>query len=187
MGPFSYIPFMECNHAILNMKTTANGFININNDKIKFENSIGYMEKDWGSSFPKSYIWCQGNNFKKSNASFMISIADIPFKNFHFNGIICDLIINNEEFKFTTYNNAKIVEYYVDNNFLNIILKKGHYYLNINSKYNTGSKLFAPVKGKMEKDIFESISATISVTLREDDVVIFSDISTNCGFEIVYE
>ena len=36
MGPFSYIPFMECNHAILNMKTTANGLININNDKIKF-------------------------------------------------------------------------------------------------------------------------------------------------------
>lgn len=81
MGPFSYIPFMECNHAILNMKTTANGFININNDKIKFENSIGYMEKD----------------------------------------------------------------------------------------------------------IFESISTTIRVILRKDDVVIFSDISTNCGLEIVYE
>lgn len=187
MGPFSYIPFMECNHAILNMKTIANGFININNNKIKFENSIGYMEKDWGSSFPKSYIWCQGNNFKKSNASFMISIANIPFKNFHFKGIICDLIINNKEYKFTTYNNAKIVEYYVDSNFLNIILKKGHYYLNINSKYNTGSKLLAPVKGKMEKDIFESISATISVTLRKEDVVIFSDISTNCGLEIVFE
>ena len=59
--------------------------------------------------------------------------------------------------------------------------------MNINSKYNTGSKLFAPVKGKMEKDIFESISATISVTLRKDDMVIFSDISTNCGLEIVYE
>ena len=187
MGPFSYIPFMECNHAILNMKTTANGLININNDKIKFENSIGYMEKDWGSSFPKSYIWCQGNNFKKSNTSFMISIADIPFKNFHFNGIICDLIINNKEFKFTTYNNAKLVEYYVDNNFLNIILKKGKYYLNINSKYNTGAKLFAPVNGKMEKDIFESISATISVTLKKDNTVIFSDTSTNCGLEIVYE
>ena len=187
MGPFSYIPFMECNHAILNMKTTANGLININNDKIKFENSIGYMEKDWGSSFPKSYIWCQGNNFKKSNTSFMISIADIPFKNFHFNGIICDLIINNKEFKFTTYNNAKLVEYYVDNNFLNIILKKGKYYLNINSKYNTGAKLFAPVNGKMEKDIFESISATISVTLKKDNIVIFSDTSTNCVLEIVYE
>lgn len=186
MGPFSYIPFMECNHAIINMKNIANGFININNDKLKFDNSIGYMEKDWGSSFPKSYIWCQGNNFKKSNASFMISIAYIPFKNFHFNGIICDLIIDNEEYKFATYNNAKLVEYYIDNNFINIILKKGHYYLNVNSKYTTGPKLAAPIKGKMEKDIFESISATISVTLRKDDVVIFSDISTNCGMEIVY-
>jgi len=71
---------MECNHIILSMKNKANGFININNQKIKFKNNIGYIEKEWGSSFPKTYIWCQGNNFKKSNTSFMLSIANIPFK-----------------------------------------------------------------------------------------------------------
>ena len=65
MGPFSYIPFMECNHAILSMENTVEGVININNDKINFHNNIGYIEKDWGYSFPKNYIWCQGNNFKK--------------------------------------------------------------------------------------------------------------------------
>lgn len=117
----------------------------------------------------------------------MISIADIPFKSFHFNGIICDLIIDNKEFKFTTYNNAKLIKYDVDNNSLNILLKKGHYSLNIDSNYNTGLKLFAPIKGKMEKDIFESISTTINVTLKKDNMVIFSDTSTNCGLEIVYK
>ena len=110
MGPFSYIPFMECNHAILSMQNTADGSININDNKIKFNNSIGYIEKDWGCSFPKSYIWCQGNNFQKSNASFMLSIADIPFKLFTFRGIICDFIIDKNEYKFTTYNNAKLTK-----------------------------------------------------------------------------
>lgn len=185
MGPFSYIPFMECNHAILSMKNTADGLININNNKMNFNNSIGYIEKDWGCSFPKSYIWCQGNNFQKSNASFMISIADVPFKLFTFKGFICDLIIDKNEYKFTTYNNAKLLEYDVSNNFLNIILKKGSYYLNIKSEYNTGLKLSAPVKGKMEKDIFESISTSITVTLKRNNVVIFSDTSKNCGLEIV--
>lgn len=84
MGPFSYIPFMECNHAILSMQNTVTGSININNNKIDFNKGIGYIEKDWGCSFPKSYIWCQGNNFKNSKASFMLSIADIPFKLFEF-------------------------------------------------------------------------------------------------------
>jgi len=185
MGPFSYIPFMECNHAILNMKSRANGVIEINNNKMNFYNGIGYIEKDWGYSFPKSYIWCQGNNFKKSDASFMVSIADIPFKAFHFRGLICDLIIDDNEFKFATYNNSKLIEYNVDNEFLNIILQKGRYYLEIKSKYDEGLKLYAPVKGKMEKDIFESISTSITVTLKKDNIIIFSDTSTNCGLEIV--
>ena len=29
MGPFSYVPFMECNHAIISMQNTINGCINI--------------------------------------------------------------------------------------------------------------------------------------------------------------
>ena len=185
MGPFSYIPFMECNHAILNMKTRADGVININNNKINFDNGVGYIEKDWGTSFPKSYIWCQGNNFQNSNASFMVSIADVPFKGFDFKGIICDLIIDNNEFKFATYNNAKLIKSEVKDNCLNIILKKGRYSLNISSEYTAGLKLFAPVKGRMEKNIFESISASISVTLKKDNIVIFSDTSMTCGLEIV--
>lgn len=187
MGPFSYIPFMECNHAILNMKSRADGEIHLNNTNINFDNGLGYIEKDWGCSFPKSYIWCQGNNFQNSNASFMISIADVPFKAFNFRGIICDLIIDDVEFKFVTYNNSKLIKYDVNDNSLDIILMKGCYSLNISSKYDEGLKLFAPVKGKMEKGIFESISASITVTLKKDNLVIFSDTSTNCGLEIVHE
>lgn len=185
MGPFSYIPFMECNHAILSMQNRINGSININNSIISFKNDIGYIEKDWGCSFPKSYIWCQGNNFKKSNTSFMLSIADIPFKLFTFRGIICVLLIDNKEFKFTTYNNAKLIEYDVRDHLLNITLKKGSYLLNMQSKYDGGLKLFAPVKGKMEKDIFESITSLVTITLKKENDIIFSDTSTNCGLEIV--
>lgn len=185
MGPFSYIPFMECNHAILSMKNTCNGIVNINNNSIIFDNGIGYIEKDWGNSFPKSYIWCQGNNFKTPNVSFMLSIADIPFKAFHFRGFICDLIMNNKEFKFTTYNNSKIIKYDISNNNINITVKKGKYYLDIVSNYSDSFRLSAPVKGKMVKDIFESISSKITLTLKVNNRTIFSDTSTNCGLEIV--
>lgn len=184
MGPFSYIPFMECNHSILSMKSSANGLININDKEIKFNNGIGYIEKDWGYSFPTSYVWCQGNNFKNSNSSFMLSIADIPFKIFNFRGVICDLMIDNNEFKFTTYNNTKITKYDVDDKLLEITLKKGSYTLNIKSIYDDRLKLSAPVKGKMEREIFENISSTIIVKLKRDNKVIFFDKSINCGLEI---
>lgn len=185
MGPFSYIPFMECNHAIISMQNTINGSININNETIHFNNNKGYIEKDWGCSFPKSYIWCQGNNFKKTNASFMFSVADIPFKLFTFKGLICVLLIDNKEFKFTTYNNAKIVECDIKKDSFNITLKKDLYILNIKSKYSRGLKLAAPVKGKMTKDIFESISTSVNVTLKKEKKIIFQDTSNMCGLEIV--
>lgn len=54
------------------MSSRADGSITINNKNIAFDNGVGYIEKDWGSSFPKSYIWCQGNNFENSNTSFML-------------------------------------------------------------------------------------------------------------------
>lgn len=72
----------------------------------------------------------------------------------------------------------------MDNNSLNITLKKNDYFLNIKSQYNKGLKLSAPVKGKMERDVFESICSTILVTLKKNDTLIFSDTSKNCGVEI---
>lgn len=185
MGPFSYIPFMECNHAILSMKNDIFGFIKINDKRLEFNRDSGYIEKDWGTSFPESYIWCQGNNFNKSNASFMLSIAKIPFKIFSFKGIICDLIIEDEEFKFATYNNAKLIKSKIDNRNFDITLNKDNYYLKVKSNYNKGAKLYAPIKGKMDKNIFESVCASIEVTLKENNKTIFSDISENCGIEIV--
>ena len=56
MGPFSYIPFMECNHAILDMKHTIYGSLLINDTIYDFNNGSGYIEKDWGISFPSSYV-----------------------------------------------------------------------------------------------------------------------------------
>lgn len=185
MGPFSYIPFMECNHAILCMKNKVCGKININGNEMDFDDGIGYIEKDWGCSFPKNYIWCQANNFKNSNVSFMLSIADIPFKVFNFRGVICDLIIDDKEYKFTTYNNSKIIKYNVNDKYLNISLKKGNYNINIKSKYDKGLNLKAPVKGAMNKEIFESISASVHITLKKENENIFSDVSKNCGLEIV--
>ncbi len=185
MGPFSYIPFMECNHAILSMQNEIQGVIHLNKQKIDFHSGTGYIEKDWGCSFPKSYIWCQGNHFPTKKASFMLSIADIPFKIFHFRGLICIFILGDQEFKFTTYNCAKIIKYSINQDSFDITLKKGIYEFNIQSRYANRLKLMAPVKGKMEKDIFESITATITVTLKKNQKIIFSETSTNCGLEIV--
>lgn len=57
--------------------------------------------------------------------------------------------------------------------------------MNIKAKYNKAVKLSAPVKGKMTKNIFEDISASVTVTLKREREIIFSDTSNMCGLEIV--
>lgn len=185
MGPFSYVPFMECKHAVLSMKNIVYGSIKINDNLLDFNSGLGYIEKDWGSSFPESYIWCQGNDFDNSDAGFMLAVANIPFASFHFKGFICDIIVENREFRFATYNNSKLVNCDIDNTSLNVTLKKNKYIFNVTSASNDSFKLLAPIKGKMEKDVFESICSDVVVSLRKDNCLIFSGVSKNCGVEIV--
>ena len=93
--------------------------------------------------------------------------------------------MDNKEYKFTTFNNSKIIKYIIDDNYLAITLKKNNYYLEVKSIFDKGLKLSAPDKCKMQKDILESISANISITLKLREKVIFSDSSSHCGIEIV--
>ena len=41
MGPFRYVPFMECRHSVFSMTHTVNGSLNINGDKHEFDNGAG--------------------------------------------------------------------------------------------------------------------------------------------------
>ena len=79
MGPFSFVPFMQCYHGILSMNHSISGALQINGDTIDFEGGRGYMEKDWGRSFPSGYIWMQTNHFSTPGISIKASIAKIPW------------------------------------------------------------------------------------------------------------
>lgn len=185
MGIFSYVSIMECNHSIGSMRHSCKGMININGDEICFNNGIGYIEKDWGCSFPSSYIWCQGNQFENSNGAFMISIATIPLGVIKFKGLICSLIVDGKEYRFATYNGTKIVRCDIDSDMINIVLKKRDYCLKIFSKSDNGHVLNAPVKGEMSKNINECINGVIRVILVKGSDILFDDVSINCGVEVV--
>jgi len=79
----------------------------------------------------------------------------------------------------------KDISFSLKENSFNVTFKRNLYVLNIKSKYNKGLKLSAPVKGKMVKDIFESISESVTVTLKKGKEIIFCDTSNMCGLEIV--
>ena len=184
MGPFSYLPFMECYHSILQMKGEVNGNIQLGNKDYSILKGISYIEKDWGTSFPESYLWIQANTFNQENVSFMLSIAQIPLFKTNFTGLICALMIGKKEYRFATYNNTIIINYEIINEKLYVTIKKGCLMLSLDALLTSKFELFAPKKGEMIRTIEESICSKIHLILKENEKVIFEDTSINCGLEI---
>ncbi|MEL7569833.1 MAG: tocopherol cyclase family protein [Eubacteriaceae bacterium] len=186
MGPFSYIPFMECYHAIVNIHHEISGQIEFNGDNIDFNNGYGYIEKDWGTSFPKAWIWLQSNHFYKDNASVMFSIAKIPFMKRRFSGFISFLRVKGEIYYFATYTNAKIRKLYIHNNKLEIIINDKDYIFELYAENSSGGLLKAPQKGEMVREIYESIDAKVRVVLKDKKGnLLFEGEGTNAGMEVM--
>lgn len=107
MGPFCIFPNMQCNHGIISLSHSLSGFLQINGELMSFDNGLGYIEKDWGSSFPERYLWVQCNDFNDKNLSIFASVAKIPIFKSHFTGCICVVYYHGKEYRFATYLSAK--------------------------------------------------------------------------------
>lgn len=99
MGPFAYLPAMECIHSVISLSHRLSGQLSVNGRTIDFTGGKGYIEKDWGSSFPKRYIWLQSNHFGREGSLFF-SWADIPMLGTAFQGYIAHLYYGGEHHRF---------------------------------------------------------------------------------------
>ncbi len=88
-------------------------------------------------------------------------------------------------YRFTTYNGAKIVELRTTEENVNIRLRRKNLELIIEAERNDGGTLKSPVMGNMKGRIKESLASRIRIRFVRDNKVIFDDVGTNAGLEIV--
>ena len=105
MGPFVWIPFMECRHSVYSMHHTVKGELFLNGKKYTFCGGDGYWEGDRGYSFPTEYLWTQ---CLFEGGSLMLSVAEIPFCGGTFTGVIGVVWWKGKEYRFATYLGAKV-------------------------------------------------------------------------------
>lgn len=185
MGFFGYFNFMECYHGIVSMTHHLDGEISLNGKPISFHESKGYIEKDWGKSFPRAYVWLQSNHFKDPKTSFMFSYADIPFIGFYFKGLIANLYYQGKEYRFATYNFAKVIHEMIEPRKVNYILKKGKYRLELTAQSSNEIDLASPKDGQMINSIKEGLSGTIHLKFFIRNKLIFEDMGYHAGIEIM--
>ena len=186
MGPYSFVPFMECYHGIVSMNHDIEGSLFHNGKQISFDNGKGYMEKDWGHSFPKAYVWMQSNHFSKSSISFKSSVAIIPWLKSSFIGHIAGVLIDGELIEFTTYNGTKLNSCDISKEEVNISMENKLFKLKIKALREKATTLAAPISGFMDGRIDESMKAQIKVKLinKKLNKIILNDTGKSAGIEV---
>ncbi len=177
MGFFKYFP-MECRHGVISMKHKLKGMLTIGNEVYDFNDGTGYIEFDKGKSFPRRYVWIQSN--EKEDFSIMLSVADIPFCGFFFEGCICAIIYKGQEYRLATYLGAK-AQVFSDK--VIIIQKNMKVEANI---IDAGMHfdLLYPIRGKMKGIVKEHNNSKIDFKFYIDNKLVVDAVCENCGFEI---
>ena len=186
MGPFSFVPFMECYHGILSMNHGLKGDLCFKEGNISFSKGLGYTEKDWGHSFPAGYIWMQSNHFSTPGTSVKASMAIIPWLGSSFIGHIAGVLFNGKLYEFTTYNGTKVKQCLITEKTVKIEMENRQFRLNLHAKRDQATSLAAPIAGFMDARIEESMKATIEVGLfdKKTNAFLLKDKGSSAGIEV---
>lgn len=191
MGWYRFVPGMETYHGVLSMDHGLSGSICVDREAIDFSRGRGYIEKDWGRSFPSSWIWAQSNSFDRPGVSVVVSAAKIPWMTGAFVGNIAGLLLDGELHRFATYTGAKLTCIETGDNEAHLKLADKHEELEVHVRGCEALILKAPVLGAMESRAAESLGGTIDVTLRTlrggRAGIVFRGAGRKAGIEVMNE
>lgn len=186
MGWYSFVPRMECYHGVVSLDHGINGYVDYQGHRLDFSDGRGYIEKDWGTSMPESWIWLHANTFTDPETSVMLSVAKIPWRGRYFIGFIAFFLHDGRLYKFMTYNHSRIRSISLTGSNFNMELSGRAGIMSISAQQKAAGKLKAPVHGLMERYIKESVDSLVSIELKNSTGrVIFSGEAPRAGLEIV--
>jgi hypothetical protein len=186
MGWYSFVPFMECNHGVLSLDHKVVGHLKLDGRDVDFTGGRGYIEKDWGRSFPRGWVWIQTNHFDKPGTSLTASIGRIPWLGSAFRGFIIGLWHHKRLYRFATYTGATFVELKITDTQVHMQVQDARYQLEIEAMRSKGGLLHVPFREGMLKRLSHSLSAKVFVRLsqRVPKRAIFSGTGRHAGLEI---
>lgn len=186
MGWFGWVPVMECYHGVLSFDHTLNGALMVDGEQLAFSGGRGYLEKDWGKSFPGGWVWMQSNHFGTPGVSFSASIAIVPLAGGWFPGFLAGLWQNGQFTPFATYTRAQTERLDLDDDRVTWVLADATHRLEISAHRGGASVLPGPTRKDMDLRVPETLQGELEVRLtdRATGVVRFEDTGRCAGLEV---
>lgn len=155
MGPLRYLPFMKCSHDIISMAHSLDGKILMNGKTLGLNEGKGYIESDYGKSFPKTYFWAQCNDFKQQECSIVAAVADLNVLCLPIRGCFAVIQYQGQEYRLASYLGAKVILLRKNK----VCITQGKYTLYIQTYDREPQELKAPQLGTMNRTIYEDVSS----------------------------
>ncbi|MBC5629546.1 hypothetical protein H8S20_11665 [Clostridium sp. NSJ-6] len=186
MGFYNYLNFMECYSQVCALDGNIQGVLTINDELIDFHGGKVYIEKNWGKSFPLSWLWIQSNYFNDKRATVTCSVGEIPFPLKSFRGFLIGVTVDDIFFKFTTMNRSHL-DIKLNNNDITLQVKNKNFKLSLKTKSTKDNFILChgPKDGKMIPYVKETLTGTVQIELLDlkNDKLIYSGEGYNTGIE----
>lgn len=179
MGWYSFVPFMQCNHAVLLLDAEVCGMVGETEKHGRL-----YVEKDFGRSFPSAWLWLQSNSFEEPGVSVTCSIANVPFAGRTLTGVLAGLQLDNALYRFANYTGVRLDRLEVTDRGCRIAVRDRKHRLEIEARTAPGADLRSPDEGVMSGTVRETIDAEVDVALRDRvGTTIFTGTGRRAGLE----
>lgn len=176
MGPFRFVPFMQCRHSVLSMEHSVEGALTLAGRTLDFCRGSGYVEGDRGVSFPSRYLWTQS---AFPGGSIMLSVADVPFCGGRFTGCIGFVRLHGGELRLATYRGLRVLRAGP----LGAVVRQGGWELTAELLEARPLDLRAPRRGDMGRTIRESAACRVRYRLLRDGARVLDAVCEQAGFE----
>lgn len=178
MGPFQWVPCMQCRHRIYSMESYALGKMTIMKEAYILSEARVYVEGDRGRSFPERYMW---THCFFPGGSFMLAVADVKALGRHFTGTIGIIQQEEHQLRIATYLGAKVRVGGPGT----VLISQGKYRLTVHVDPSRGRsfQLLAPSDGKMTRTIKECLSGKVACILEKGQNILLDFTVENGSFE----
>lgn len=187
MGRYRFVPRMEGYHGVCSLDHSIAGSVEINGEPLDFAGGRGYAEKDWGRSFPSSWVWAQSNHFDRPHVSVTVSVARIPWMGSSFVGFIAGVWMDGMLYRFTTYTGTRLTAFSSRYDGATMTYEDRHHRLEVELDGAVSAPLKAPSHGRMVERADESLEASMQVRLTRlrDGAVLLDDCGLHAGCEVM--
>lgn len=190
MGWFGYVPVMECFHGIVSFGHDLAGVLDVDGVPRDFSGGRGYIEKDWGRSFPAGYVWLAGNHLVDADgheveASLQASCAIIPGLGRTFRGSIVALQTAGGIATWATWNGSHDTGLHITDGEVSWSMRGPAGQLDLRAERVRGGLLHAPLRTAMHRRVEETLDATVQIrhTARDGSTVFAGEIHC-AGMEV---